>query len=235
MAADHPINPNMATPTRRCSHCRITKPLTDFHRNRNAPDGCNNQCRLCVQEGNKRRAIANTARAKTWYAENKERARASGRQYFQTHKQEFKAYKDKTREKQRAAGRQAYARRREYYKMKARAYGQLNSAKVVARVKEWNLANPEKARSNRVRSQARRRSRKFGCVITRVDLAAIKKRDKMICHICKKRVKLADLSFDHLIPLSKGGPHAPWNLAVAHLDCNRRKATKAAPAQPPLF
>lgn len=45
----------------------------------------------------------------------------------------------------------------------------------------------------------------------------------MRCHICKKKVRDADLHFDHVIPLSKGGEHSELNVAVAHGRCNVRK------------
>lgn len=61
---------------------------------------------------------------------------------------------------------------------------------------------------------------------------AIFKRDNFICHICKSEVdpgaKLNDAnsstpSLDHIIPQSKGGSHAPSNLATACISCNKRR------------
>lgn len=41
----------------------------------------------------------------------------------------------------------------------------------------------------------------------------------------------ADLTFDHLIPVVRLGPWAPWNLMVAHDRCNKRRHTKPVLAE----
>jgi len=46
----------------------------------------------------------------------------------------------------------------------------------------------------------------------------------MICHICRKKVRLSQLHFDHVIPLAKGGEHSERNIAVSHGRCNQRKS-----------
>lgn len=52
-------------------------------------------------------------------------------------------------------------------------------------------------------------------------------RDGWRCHLCTRRVDRAlryphprSPSFDHLLPVSRGGTDAPTNLALAHLHCN---------------
>ncbi len=83
-----------------------------------------------------------------------------------------------------------------------------------------------------MREQARRRNaKKLGNGIFLVSYEAIKERDKMICHICGRRVTQETLSFDHLIPISQGGPHAEWNIAVAHRRCNNSRGPGRIPAQ----
>lgn len=46
------------------------------------------------------------------------------------------------------------------------------------------------------------------------------------CGICGKYVADADLSFDHIMPLSRGGSHTQDNIQVAHKSCNFRKGNK---------
>lgn len=53
------------------------------------------------------------------------------------------------------------------------------------------------------------------------------------CYLCEQDIDLRLLypdplcfSFDHLIPLAKGGPHARINLRPAHLKCNMAKGAK---------
>ena len=83
----------------------------------------------------------------------------------------------------------------------------------------WRRAHPEKRREKAHRHRARVR----GQFIAPVDAAAIYARDRGRCHICGKHVKRADVSMDHLIPISLGGAHAPWNVSLAHLKCNLRR------------
>jgi 5-methylcytosine-specific restriction endonuclease McrA len=45
------------------------------------------------------------------------------------------------------------------------------------------------------------------------------------CHICKGRfTKSNPPALEHIIPLSRGGPNHPSNIAFAHEVCNKRKA-----------
>lgn len=66
-----------------------------------------------------------------------------------------------------------------------------------------------------------------------VSFAEIAKRDLWTCYLCRQPIDPAvpgpsahAASLDHVIPLSKGGAHAPSNLRLAHLGCNRRKGTR---------
>lgn len=87
--------------------------------------------------------------------------------------------------------------------------------------------DPVKLAATNLRSRTARRARKAGAVVEPIDFAAIKQRDGMRCHICKKKVRsLKDLNFDHVIPLSKGGPHIQSNIAVSHRRCNFSKHDK---------
>ncbi len=60
-----------------------------------------------------------------------------------------------------------------------------------------------------------------------VDYAAVLAEHGMHCHICDAPITSpGDLHFDHVIPLSKGGPHARENLRPAHARCNLRKGAR---------
>lgn len=64
-----------------------------------------------------------------------------------------------------------------------------------------------------------------------VDLGAVVRRDQGRCGICHKRVAPSDKSFDHIIPLSKGGMHNEANLQLSHKRCNSRRGAGCLPAQ----
>lgn len=58
-------------------------------------------------------------------------------------------------------------------------------------------------------------------------------RDGWRCHLCRRRVNPAlraphpqSRSFDHLVPVSRGGTDAPENLGLAHLRCNLSRGNR---------
>lgn len=48
-------------------------------------------------------------------------------------------------------------------------------------------------------------------------------RDGHRCQYCGKRHSLEDLTFDHVIPIAKGGGKSWENIVTACMECNRRK------------
>ena len=50
--------------TRRCARCGVTKMLTEFYRNRKAPDGRTSYCTRCSGEAKKEWRTANPAKAR---------------------------------------------------------------------------------------------------------------------------------------------------------------------------
>lgn len=46
------------------------------------------------------------------------------------------------------------------------------------------------------------------------------------CHLCRKPVIEAELSLDHVIPVSMGGSNGLENAAIAHKKCNYARQDK---------
>ena len=46
------------------------------------------------------------------------------------------------------------------------------------------------------------------------------------CYLCGEWAPVGHRHVDHITPLSKGGPHVSWNLAVVCDKCNLQKGTK---------
>lgn len=59
-------------------------------------------------------------------------------------------------------------------------------------------------------------------------LQSVVDRTGLICGLCTKPVELQHLSFDHIVPLSRGGEDDASNLQVAHLRCNLEKGRSLA-------
>lgn len=75
-------------------------------------------------------------------------------------------------------------------------------------------------RVDAVRDQ-RRQVKSYG-----ITLDTLFEKDQGKCHICEQQVERPEAEMDHVIPLSRGGPSEPSNMALAHRHCNRRKSNR---------
>jgi 5-methylcytosine-specific restriction endonuclease McrA len=66
--------------------------------------------------------------------------------------------------------------------------------------------------------------RRGGRYIPREIMLKVVRRDSQLCQVCFKYVRDDELEFDHIIPVSKGGPTSADNLRVLCRDCNRSKS-----------
>jgi len=104
-----------------------------------------------------------------------------------------------------------------------------NKEKLKKRASYYALHR--KPRKDRAYWNGKRQALKRGATIGPISLESIKLRDKMICGICHRKVREKELAFDHIIPLSRGGAHAEWNLQVSHRSCNAHKHVGTLPSQ----
>lgn len=94
-------------------------------------------------------------------------------------------------------------------------------------VRRFRERNPEAFRVIHRRGSEKHKAMRRGAKrVGRISFERIKTRDKMVCHLCRKRVSLKVLEFDHVIPLAAGGSHTEDNIAVSHRRCNRSKSAK---------
>lgn len=70
------------------------------------------------------------------------------------------------------------------------------------------------------------RARRAGVTWDVVDLRRVYKHWAGKCGICGNAVSLETFTIDHIVPLSKGGPHRFENLQPAHFSCNSRKGNR---------
>lgn len=131
-------------------------------------------------------------------------------------------------------------------------YYRQNREQAIERARAWKAAHPEAARASEVAGrernrqqirdssaawrrrnlavraeyERRRRARIRGNPYEKIDPFAVAERDGWICHLCDLHVDLADLSLDHVIPVSQDGPHLYGNVRLAHTICNIRRGVK---------
>ena len=139
--------------------------------------------------------------SKSWYRENKERSRIRSKQYMEKHKERIRIRKI--------------------------IYNQKNREKNRIRHRAWCLANPNRVDESNVKRKTRLVRQSNGS-ITSQEIAKMLK-DTVKCPYCMTRVESSDKHVDHMIPLSKGGLHATYNLAVVCSKCNHRKKDKTYP------
>ncbi|MCG7927618.1 MAG: HNH endonuclease [Candidatus Thiodiazotropha taylori] len=69
-----------------------------------------------------------------------------------------------------------------------------------------------------------REDRLEGRHIPRQIMLQVVRRDGQICQKCRINVPDNEIEFDHIIPVSKGGPTTAGNLRVLCRECNRKKS-----------
>ena len=89
---------------------------------------------------------------------------------------------------------------------------------------EKKYYNTEKGRMIRLGINHKRRQAKRSGTATADDMARIMKQANGKCYYCG--VKSKSLSFDHVVPLAKGGNHDPDNLVMACKSCNSSKGAR---------
>ena len=222
---------------KRCNSCAENRPLTEFHQDRNRPDGRTSSCKPCA-----------IARAREWYAENRERAKQARKQWAANHRAQSRAIKRAWVERNKAAIRErnsAPEARLKARQRQQRYYGQHREA-INARARARRAENPEQRREiarrwNRNHQsavaavQALRRARLASApVVERVRVEFLAARDRNICGVCRKRVHVRERSIDHIVPISRGGDHSYLNTRLAHRRCNSARGNHG-PAQQRLL
>jgi len=66
--------------------------------------------------------------------------------------------------------------------------------------------------------------RRKGRYIPRDVMFKVINRNNQICQVCKKNVLFDEVEFDHIIPVSKGGPSTVDNIRLLCRNCNRKKS-----------
>lgn len=158
----------------------------------------------------------------------------------------------KHQETRKRLAREKEARRRASGTVKSKPWDEYTpeqKLRAVERAKAWKMANPEKAKASRDRrlpqrvkynrewiqarpetrrakwhkEEAKRKARPG--LFTAADVRELLKYQGGLCAYCHCHVG-EDYHVDHKIPVSRGGPNWPSNLAIACKNCNLRKGKR---------
>lgn len=111
-------------------------------------------------------------------------------------------------------------------KQSAAADHQKHRAKRYRTQKAWMAANIERHRKYQREYQSARQAKVRGSMqCDRIDYDAVVARCGGACGICGLPTG-PKFDFDHIIPVTKDGPHTEANLQVAHPVCNKLKSNK---------
>lgn len=111
-----------------------------------------------------------------------------------------------------------------------RGYYLKNREKVLSRLKAWRDRNIVKVRAQ---TNARWHKRRALEKLAAKNLEQLKEyvqetrlKPNFVCYYCEQTFPISKLHFDHVVPLSKGGPHSVDNLCTACEYCNCSKGHK---------
>lgn len=141
---------------------------------------------------------------KAYRRRHPDRARRSWREYFKRNEQAVLSQKRLHRAK----------------------FYQENRAAVLAKNAAWRKANPAYDSAMSAKRRALKRKAVINLKAIQRWMKVVRSKPSVRCYYCGSEGNGRDAHFDHVIALSKGGPHCVSNLCVACGSCNLRKSSK---------
>jgi 5-methylcytosine-specific restriction endonuclease McrA len=168
------------------------------------------------------------AQAKAYGEAHREQQRATTKAWYQANRARHLArgasWRAANREHHKALQATWLAANRERKAASARAWQHANRERIRAIAKAWRQANPGKRRATVLRR--RRNIRLAGGHYTGAEWEALKARYDYRCLMCKRQEPDIRLTFDHVVPVSKGGTNDIGNGQPLCTSCNSHKHDK---------
>lgn len=210
----------MGMGTKMCIRCNATKPAVEFNKNNQQADGLTVYCKECLRTIRKQWD-------RKYYASEKAKATAARYYYSEKGQATKKAYRQSyeltPEQKERYRLAQRLHEQEDKYKKRMQRYWQSDKGKLAKAAKDKRYANTEKGKFAKHKTAIKRKHqiRTTDCTLTHQQWAEIKKRFNHKCAYCDREMQR--LEMDHVIPLSKGGPHTAQNIVPACRTCNAKK------------
>jgi|SRR6185312_14934120 len=234
---------------KRCSKCGLVKPVNDFNLKNKDTGTRLSHCKACMLE--RQREVQLAAKIKRQEAKAAAKAlepedkilcsscnewkfpsefsprKDSARGYKSSCKvcriQDAAVYRGENREIIRERNRKYYAANPEACKARIRASIAAKPDKYKAIHSRWKKAN--KSAVNSYTCKRRTKLRESGSW-TQAEWEAIKRAADFRCLMCLQREPEIELTADHIIPVSLGGPNIASNIQPLCLSCNSKKHQK---------
>lgn len=224
-----PVLPEPVSGGKVCRKCHTEKPFGEFSRSAGKSDGYASRCKECRNRQHAEKARARGARLRLPKASNGGKVCTRCRtekpfDAFQRMPKSVTGYNPQCKDCLNGQGRTRYKT--------------LYREQKLSKNREWYDSHRDQHRAltmawrqeNRLKSNAygsRRRAQQKGVTIGEIDYEHILGRDGEFCYICEGVILPEhSIEFDHVIPITRGGPHSEENIKVVHLNCNRRKHNK---------
>lgn len=157
-----------------------------------------------MREWRKRNRERNKANERNWAASNREKRRKSCKEWYYRNLEAQRARCRETRHREWSSDRE----------------------KVIARNRAWFRNNPARIIQNHTkRMTLLKKSARNTKLISRW-MVATRKKTGVRCYYCGDSIYGKDIRFDHIVPVSRGGPHAIENLCCTCHPCNSSKHAK---------
>lgn len=192
-----------------------------------------------VRAKEKRGRIKNSlkvkARAASYRAANREKVLASKKKWQQdnwSHRQEYlRAYYASNREQIKKRSNEGYHSNKtariasqKIYLSKLTPEEQLRRKDLARKARRLYVSTHK---AEYAAHAAKRRALKLKASVNPNKISewmvAMRKRKDVVCYYCEAPIRDSGINFDHVIPLSKGGPHEIGNLAASCEFCNSSK------------
>jgi 5-methylcytosine-specific restriction endonuclease McrA len=113
---------------------------------------------------------------------------------------------------------------------KAKLWHKNNPDRVRQKAKRWIAKNRDKVRAYSSNGTQKRRALQRGNTVNPKSILkyckSIRSKESVRCYYCNEQFSGKIIHFDHIIPLSKGGPHSVENLCASCPKCNQSKHNK---------
>lgn len=101
-----------------------------------------------------------------------------------------------------------------------------NLEKARAKARDWMRRNPTYMRAKENERRALKASVSVNPRSISLFMSGVKSKHFAVCYYCRRKVSTKAIHFDHILALSKGGPHSVENLCVSCARCNLSKGPK---------
>lgn len=224
-----------------CSKCNELKPLSEYHKDKYAPDGLVRICKACkrISDAKQYKRDVNSERLKSreYYNDNKDIITAKARQKYADNPDAELARKADYRERNPNQSREYYEKNKHWINPKKKAYNEehkdeisiqkseyyiKNKNHIDKRNKEYAVKNPNITNGIAQRYRHKKKSLKADLTLLQWENCLMFFDNK--CAYCGKAEKT--LTREHVIPVSSNGEYTVDNIIPACGSCNSKKHNK---------